>query len=148
MTGYKRDGYCRTGPDDPGNHSVAGIVTDEFLEFSASQGNDLRKQAGLQGKPHGTRPSDPGPDDALAGSKWCLCASRWKEAMEANKSGRLSNNGVPRVFLHATGKSALDSLSMSDLREFAAEGEAPNQVNRQNSHIDPSSRTGAAVKEV
>lgn len=66
MTGYKRDGYCRTGPDDAGNHSVAAIVTKQFLDFSAKQGNDLRKQANLKG-----------------GEKWCLCAGRWKEAYDA-----------------------------------------------------------------
>lgn len=64
MTGYKRDGYCRTGPDDPGNHAVAAVVTDEFLDFSASRGNDIRKQVGIKD-----------------GTKWCLCTSRWKEAL-------------------------------------------------------------------
>ena len=67
MTGFYRDGYCRVGPEDPGNHSVAGLLTDEFLDFTASRGNNLRA-AGL-----------------TAGCKWCLCASRWKEAMDAAK---------------------------------------------------------------
>jgi uncharacterized protein len=45
VTGYKRDGYCRTGPDDPGKHVVAGVVTDGFLDFSASKGNDLESRS-------------------------------------------------------------------------------------------------------
>lgn len=85
MTGFLRNGYCEVPPEDFGNHSVAAIVTDEFLDFSASQGNNLR-DIGLTG-----------------GCKWCLCASRqfpwfriarvvmltdvagWKEAFDARK---------------------------------------------------------------
>ncbi|KIW08815.1 hypothetical protein, variant [Verruconis gallopava] len=67
MTGFLRDGYCKVPPSDFGNHSVAAIVTDEFLDFSASKGNDLRR-AGL-----------------TDGCKWCLCVSRWKEALLASK---------------------------------------------------------------
>ena len=131
MTGYKRDGYCHTGPDDLGNHAVAGIVTDEFLEFSASKGNDLRKQVGLK-----------------AGNKWCLCTSRWKEALDALNKGEVGEKAVPQVFLHATDQSALDSVSYQDLKRFAAEGEAPNQRNRQESHINPSQKPGASIREV
>lgn len=65
MTGFYRDGYCRVGPEDRGNHAVAGLLTKEFLDFSASRGNNLR-QIGLE-----------------PGCKWCLCTARWKEAMEA-----------------------------------------------------------------
>jgi len=67
MTGFLRDGYCNVPPMDFGNHSVAAIVTDEFLDFSASKGNDLRS-AGL-----------------TDGCKWCLCVTRWKEALLAGK---------------------------------------------------------------
>ena len=67
MTGFYRDGYCRTGPEDGGNHAVAGVLTKEFLDFSASRGNNLRS-IGLE-----------------PGCKWCLCTARWKEAMEAAK---------------------------------------------------------------
>lgn len=70
MTGFKRDGFCRT-EGDPGNHSVAAVVTEQFLDFSASKGNDLRKQAGLKD-----------------GQKWCLCANRWKEAFDAKKDSK------------------------------------------------------------
>lgn len=98
-TGFFRDGYCRTtlpngAAVDPGNHAVAGIVTDEFLDFSASRGNDLRS-AGLSG-----------------GCKWCLCTARWLEAYQAYRAGRVSVLGVPRVDLDATEDSA---LSMVDL---------------------------------
>lgn len=130
MTGYKRDGYCRTGPDDPGNHAVAGVVTDEFLDFSASKGNDLRKQVGLKD-----------------GTKWCLCTSRWIEAFEAMSKGQISEKGVPKVFIHATHESALKSIDMKDLRRFAADGEAPNQLNRQETHVNPE-KGGGPVKEV
>jgi len=61
-----------------GNHSVAGIVTEEFLDYSASQGNDLRV-VGLK-----------------EGCKWCLCAGRWQEALDAFKDGKISKNGVPK----------------------------------------------------
>lgn len=78
-TGHFRDGYCDSPPEDTGNHSVAGLLTDEFLDFSASQGNDLRKQVpGLKG-----------------GFKWCLCAHRWKEAFDAAQ-GNVSDPRVPK----------------------------------------------------
>ncbi len=130
MTGYKRDGYCRTGPDDPGNHTVAGVVTEEFLDFTASQGNDLRKQVGIKD-----------------GTKWCLCTNRWKEAFDAFSRGDIGEKAVPKVFIHATHESALNSIDMKDLKRFGAEGEAPNQLNRQESHIDPA-KPGGATREV
>lgn len=78
MTGFYRDGYCRVGASDGGNHAVAGIVTEEFLDYSASHGNDLRV-VGLS-----------------EGCKWCLCAGRWKEALDAFKDGKIGRNGVPK----------------------------------------------------
>jgi uncharacterized protein (DUF2237 family) len=130
VTGYKRDGYCRTGPDDPGKHVVAGVVTDEFLDFSASKGNDLRKQVAIK-----------------EGTKWCLCTSRWKEAFDAMTKVEIREDAIPKVFLHATDKSALDSISYSDLKQFAAGGEAPNQPNRQEVHHNPE-KPGGFAKEV
>lgn len=65
MTGFMRNGYCEVPRDDFGNHSVAAVLSDEFLDYSAAQGNNLRS-VGLTG-----------------GCKWCVCASRWKEAFEA-----------------------------------------------------------------
>jgi len=62
MTGFYRDGYCRTGDDDSGSHTVCAKVTEEFLEFTNSMGNNLSIL-----KP---------------GDKWCLCAMRWKEAKD------------------------------------------------------------------
>ncbi|KAI9837115.1 MAG: hypothetical protein M1819_000766 [Sarea resinae] len=123
-TGFLRNGYCEVPGEDAGNHSVAGVVSDEFLDFSASRGNDLR-QAGLVG-----------------GCKWCLCASRWKEAFDARKDDK--DPIVPIVFLHATHEKALEKLQMSDLKKFAAEGEAANSSTTAQS---PSSKPGAAVKE-
>ncbi|KAI1339836.1 hypothetical protein F5Y15DRAFT_415755 [Xylariaceae sp. FL0016] len=103
MTGFFRDGYCRTaGGLDPGNHAVAGIVTDEFLDFSASRGNDLR-QAGLTG-----------------GCRWCLCTARWLEAYRAHRAGKVSTLGVPRVDLDATEDSALSMVDLNTFRQFAA----------------------------
>ena len=104
MTGFYRDGYCRSGAADFGNHAVAGIVSEEFLDFTAAQGNDLR-QAGLSG-----------------GCKWCLCTSRWLDAFQAHKDGKLSANGVPKVALEATDESALKRVDLDTLKQFAAEG--------------------------
>ncbi|KAI1505043.1 hypothetical protein F5X99DRAFT_405313 [Biscogniauxia marginata] len=105
-TGFFRDGYCRTaGGLDPGNHAVAGIVTDEFLDYSASRGNDLRAGAlGLRG-----------------GCRWCLCTARWLEAYRAYRGGRISVLGVPRVDLDATEDSALRMVDLQTLRQFAVD---------------------------
>ena len=72
ITGYYRDGYCRTGPGDRGKHTVCAKVTNEFLDFSASKGNNLKKSSG----------TFPGLKHA---DYWCLCADRYKEAL---------NNGI------------------------------------------------------
>ena len=72
LTGYFRDGYCRTDKSDYGNHTVCVIVTKEFLEFSKTNGNDL-----MTPQPKHLFPG------LKAGDKWCLCASRWQEALEA-----------------------------------------------------------------
>ncbi|KAH7394385.1 hypothetical protein BKA66DRAFT_509669 [Pyrenochaeta sp. MPI-SDFR-AT-0127] len=103
LTGFMRTGYCEAPKSDAGNHSVAGIVTDEFLDFSASRGNDLR-QAGLTN-----------------GCKWCLCVSRWKEAFDARTG--LDDKKVPRIVLKATNERALESVSMDDLKKFAVDME-------------------------
>jgi len=76
MTGFMRNGYCEVPPSDSGNHSVAAEVSDEFLDFSAKRGNDLR-QVGLTG-----------------GCKWCLCVSRWREAFDAR--GQMGDKIVPK----------------------------------------------------
>ncbi|QSZ37627.1 hypothetical protein DSL72_008726 [Monilinia vaccinii-corymbosi] len=104
-TGFYRNGQCDVGPEDTGNHSIAATLTDSFLDFSASRGNNLRS-IGLSG-----------------GKKWCLCASRWKEAMDAAKHSR-EKDLVPKVHLHATHERALDVVSLEDLEKYAAEPEA------------------------
>lgn len=72
VTGFYRDSYCNTGPMDQGNHVVCAVMTDEFLEFTRSRGNDLSTA-----KPAYQFPG------LKAGDRWCLCALRWKEAHEA-----------------------------------------------------------------
>lgn len=72
VTGYYRDGVCRTSEEDTGTHTVCAIVTTAFLEYSKSKGNDLMTPA-----PHFNFPG------LKEGDKWCLCALRWKEAYEA-----------------------------------------------------------------
>lgn len=123
MTGFMRNGYCEVPASDFGNHSVAAEVTEEFLTFSAKQGNDLRS-IGLKG-----------------GCKWCLCATRWKEAYEAR--GREGDKIVPksvqsisdwgvrsllttdcRVFLNATNEKAFNKITLDELKQFAADKEA------------------------
>ncbi|KAJ8066250.1 hypothetical protein OCU04_005332 [Sclerotinia nivalis] len=104
-TGFYRNGQCDVGPEDTGNHSIAATLTDSFLDFSTSRGNNLRT-IGLTG-----------------GKKWCLCASRWKEAMEAAKNSS-EKDLVPKVHLHATHEKALDVVSLADLKKYAAEPEA------------------------
>ncbi|KAI0165362.1 hypothetical protein GGR52DRAFT_575453 [Hypoxylon sp. FL1284] len=104
VTGFFRDGYCRTGGVD-GNHAVAGVLTDEFLDFSAARGNDLRS-VGLKG-----------------GCRWCLCTARWLEAYQAYRSGKVTTLGVPRVDLDATEDSALKMVDMETFRQFSVKPE-------------------------
>ncbi len=95
-TGYYRDGFCATGPEDAGIHVVCAVVTTEFLEYSKKKGNDLitpRPEFDFKGLKQGDR--------------WCLCASRWKEAFEANVA--------PPVILESTHQKALEIISMKNL---------------------------------
>ncbi len=100
VTGFYRDGYCNTGPDDYGLHIVCVQVTKEFLEFSMRRGNDLSTPHEEWGFP-GLQPGD----------QWCLCALRWKEAYDAG--------AAPRVDLEATHISALEHLDLSALKKYA-----------------------------
>lgn len=100
MTGFYRDGCCRTGRDDFGLHTVCTEMTAEFLEFSRSAGNDLSTPMPLHGFP-GLKPGD----------HWCLCVTRWKEALEAGCA--------PRVVLEATHMSAIEFVSLEDLEAHA-----------------------------
>ena len=100
LTGFYRDGCCRTGPDDLGSHVVCIQATAEFLEFSKSRGNDLSTPIDDFGFP-GLNPGD----------RWCLCALRWKEALEAGHA--------PRVVLTSTHEAVLNYVNLSDLKPYA-----------------------------
>ncbi len=101
LTGYFRDGCCNTDASDRGSHVVCAVVTDEFLEYSKSRGNDL---------------STPRPEYRFAGlrdgDRWCLCALRWREA--------LSEGIAPDVVLECTHERALDFVSLEHLVAHAA----------------------------
>lgn len=101
VTGFYRDGRCETGPEDRGSHTVCAIMTEEFLRFSFDRGNDLITPAPYFRFP-GLGPGD----------RWCLCVSRWKEALEAGVA--------PPVILESTHENALKVVSMEDLVEHAA----------------------------
>jgi uncharacterized protein (DUF2237 family) len=99
LTGWYRSGCCETDADDLGVHAVCAELTDEFLEFSKSVGNDLSTPR-------------PGFEGLRAGDRWCLCASRWQEALEAGVA--------PPVVLEATHLQALEWVSLEDLRKHTA----------------------------
>lgn len=101
-TGFYRDGCCNTGPEDRGAHTVCVRVTQEFLAYSQTQGNDLSTPMPQYGFP-GLKPGD----------CWCLCALRWKQAFE--------DGMAPNVILAATHKRTLDMIPMSDLLRHAEE---------------------------
>ncbi len=102
MTGFYRNGCCDTGSDDMGVHIVCIVATADFLAFSRSRGNDL---------------STPMPQFAfpglVPGDRWCLCMSRWVEALEAGVA--------PQVVLEATHAAALEFVSLKDLKAHAVE---------------------------
>jgi uncharacterized protein (DUF2237 family) len=102
VTGFFRNGSCDTCAQDVGSHTVCAVMTEEFLAFSKSKGNDL---------------STPRPEFNFAGlqpgDQWCLCAARFLEAYEAGKS--------PRVRLTSTHHKALEIVPLEILREFALE---------------------------
>jgi uncharacterized protein (DUF2237 family) len=100
LTGYFRDGCCNTSDQDAGSHTVCARVTEEFLAFSRSRGNDLVTPRPEFGFP-GLRPGD----------RWCLCAARW---LEAERHG-----AAPRVVLKATHERALEIVSLASLRTHA-----------------------------
>jgi uncharacterized protein len=102
LTGFYRNGCCDTGGEDVGIHVVCAEITSEFLAFSASRGNDLSTPVPHFGFP-GLRPGD----------RWCLCVERWREALEAGVA--------PPVILEATHISAVEFVSLDDLRAHAVE---------------------------
>ena len=97
LTGFTRSGCCETGIEDTGSHTVCAQMTDEFLAFSLSRGNDLttpRPEYSFEG--------------LRAGDRWCLCASRWLEASEAGFA--------PPVILEACHEKSLEIVSLADLK--------------------------------
>lgn len=100
LTGFFRSGCCDTGPEDRGLHVVCAQVTAEFLVFSRSRGNDLITPMPAYRFP-GLKPGD----------RWCLCAARWREALEAGVA--------PPVLLAATHERALEVVSLADLKRHA-----------------------------
>jgi len=102
VTGFYRDGHCRVGPEDAGCHAVCVEVTGDFLAFSQATGNDLSTPRPEYGFP-GLKPGD----------RWCLCAPRWKEALDAGHA--------PSVALESTSEEALRYVSRSILEEFGVD---------------------------
>ena len=102
LTGFYRDGCCSTGPEDAGRHTICAVVTAEFLAHQRSIGNDL---------------STPMPEYGFAGLKpgdrWCLCAPRWKEALDAG--------AAPQVVLEATHEETLAIVTLGVLKDHAVE---------------------------
>ena len=102
MTGFFRDGCCRTGPQDVGLHILCAEMTQEFLTFSKLAGNDLSTPMPEYHFP-GLQPGD----------RWCLCVLRWKEALEADVA--------PPVVLEATHISTLEFVDLDDLKAHAVD---------------------------
>ncbi|PZV07788.1 MAG: DUF2237 domain-containing protein [Leptolyngbya sp.] len=100
MTGFYRDGCCNTGAGDMGVHVVCAQMTPEFLAFTKAQGNDLSTPMPAFQFP-GLKPGD----------RWCLCAPRWQEALEAGVA--------PPVILDATHASAVEHVALADLKDHA-----------------------------
>lgn len=100
LTGFHRDGYCRTGDEDRGTHVVCARVTDDFLAFSKARGNDLSTPV-PQWRFRGLKPGD----------RWCLCVLRWIEAYEAGVA--------PPVVLEATDAGALEYVPLEILQAHA-----------------------------
>jgi uncharacterized protein (DUF2237 family) len=99
LTGWTRNGCCETDDRDFGSHSVCAIVDERFLRYSAAVGNDL---------------STPGPsfDGLNPGDRWCLCASRWRDAYR--------DGMAPPVVLEACHERALDVVDLDILKAHAA----------------------------
>ncbi len=102
LTGYFRDGYCKTLPQDTGTHVICAIMTPEFLSFTRDRGNDLITPI-PQWQFRGLRPGD----------KWCLCVSRWLEAERAGLA--------PKIILEATHAKTLEFVSLDVLKLYAVD---------------------------
>jgi uncharacterized protein (DUF2237 family) len=102
LTGFFRNGCCETGPDDTGLHTVCAVMSAEFLAFSKAAGNDLSTPMPAYGFP-GLKPGD----------RWCLCAPRWKEALDAGMA--------PQLVLEATHEETLAIVTLGVLKDHAAQ---------------------------
>ena len=102
VTGFFRNGCCETGPHDVGMHTVCAVMTADFLSYSKQVGNDL---------------STPRPDLGFAGLKpgdrWCLCAPRWKEALDAG--------AAPQLVLESTHEETLAIVPLGVLKDYAVQ---------------------------
>ena len=100
ITGFFRDGFCHTDDTDEGVHTICVSMTEDFLEFSKSKGNDL---------------STPRPEFNFPGLKegdgWCLCAERWVEAYEVSMA--------PKLYIKKTNLRTLDIVPLGILKKFA-----------------------------
>ncbi len=102
VTGFFRNGCCETGPDDLGLHTVCAVMTAEFLAYSKSVGNDLSTPQPAYHFP-GLKPGD----------RWCLCAPRWKEALD--------DGHAPPLVLAATHEETLAIVTLGVLKDYAAD---------------------------
>ena len=102
VTGFFRTGCCDTSPEDIGRHTVCIVASEEFLAFSKARGNDLSTPRPEYDFP-GVQP----------GQRWCLCAARWREALQAGKA--------PQVVLNATNEATLDIVALEDLKRYAVD---------------------------
>lgn len=109
LTGYHRDGYCQCGPEDAGEHIICVQVNDTFLAYSKAQGNDLTTPFPHYGFP-----------GLKTGDRWCLCLSRWIQALEAGMA--------PPVVLAATHENVLHKVPIEILQRYAID--APEAVER------------------
>jgi hypothetical protein len=101
-TGFYRNGCCETGPEDTGLHTVCAVMTADFLAFSKSVGNDLSTPMPDYGFP-GLEPGD----------RWCLCAPRWKQALDAGMA--------PQLVLESTHEETLAICPLGVLKDYAVE---------------------------
>lgn len=99
ITGYYRDGFCHTGPGDTGSHTVAAVISQEFLDYQKSVGNDLSTPMPMYDFP-GLKP----------GNRWAVCALRWLQAYKVGKACK--------VILAATNKAALRYIPLEYLKEY------------------------------
>ena len=102
VTGFFRNGCCETGPHDVGMHTVCAVMTAEFLSYSKSVGNDLS-----------TPRPDLGFDGLKPGDRWCLCAPRWKEALDAG--------AAPQLVLEATHEETLAIVPLGILKDHSVQ---------------------------